>query len=64
MNQSTLTYPAPRTELTGQQLISHAGLSVLSSFLNAMDFRALCENRFSQFVPSLRPTGQEKFSQI
>ena len=52
MNQSTLTYPAPRTELTGQQLISHAGLSVLSGFLNAMDFRALCENRFSQFAPT------------
>lgn len=52
MNQSTLTYPAPRTELTGQQLISHAGLSILGGLLNALDFRALCEDRFSQFVPT------------
>ncbi|UTT40876.1 IS1380 family transposase [Glutamicibacter mishrai] len=28
----------------------HAGLSVLTSFLNALDFRNLCEDRFSQFV--------------
>lgn len=51
MHHSTLTYPAPRVELTGQHLISHAGLNAMGGLLNAMDFRALCEDRFSQFVP-------------
>lgn len=46
-----LTYPSPRTELTGQNLVSHAGLSALGTFLNSLDFRRLCEDRFSQFVP-------------
>lgn len=53
MNKSTLAFPALPTELTDQSLISHAGLGVLSSFLNAMDFRRLCEDRFSQFVPTM-----------
>ncbi|WP_346922877.1 IS1380 family transposase [Glutamicibacter creatinolyticus] len=51
MHRSTLTYPAPRSELTGQHLISHAGLSAVGGLLNAVDLRALCEDRFSQFVP-------------
>lgn len=52
MINSTLTYPAPRVELTGQHLVAHAGLSTLGSLLNALNFRALCEDRFSQFVPT------------
>lgn len=52
MIDSTLTYPTPRVELTGQHLVAHAGLSTLGSLLNALDFRALCEDRFSQFVPT------------
>ncbi|WP_431710495.1 IS1380 family transposase [Glutamicibacter uratoxydans] len=51
MINSTLTYPTPRVELTDQHLISHAGLSAMGDLLNAVDFRALCEDRFSQFVP-------------
>jgi len=27
-------------------------LSVLTNFLNALDFRALCEDRFSLFMPA------------
>ena len=52
MNHSTHVFPALSTQLTGQSLVSHAGLSVLTSFLNALDFRSLCEDRFSQFVPA------------
>ncbi|MGP9608703.1 transposase, partial [Glutamicibacter sp. AOP33-2CA-4] len=52
MNHSTQVFPAIPTQLTGQTLVSHAGLSVLTSFLNAVDFRRLCEDRFSQFVPA------------
>ncbi|MGP9650514.1 transposase, partial [Glutamicibacter sp. AOP38-B1-38] len=52
MNHSTHVFPAIPTQLTGQSLVSHAGLSVLTSILNAVDFRRLCEDRFSQFVPA------------
>ncbi|MGP5680125.1 IS1380 family transposase [Glutamicibacter arilaitensis] len=52
MNHSTHVFPAIPTQLTGQALVSHAGLSVLTSFLNALDFRQLCEDGFSQFVPT------------
>lgn len=52
MHHSTHVFPALSTQPTGQALVSHAGLSVLTGFLNAVDFRALCEDRFSQFVPA------------
>ena len=52
MNHSTHVSPALPTQLTGQALVPRAGLSVLTNFLNAVDFRRLCENRFSQFVPA------------
>ena len=39
-----------RAELTGQYLTSRAGLSGGGGLLNAVGFRALCENRFSQRV--------------
>lgn|GEM_PF-4779835 len=52
MNYSTQLFPASRTQPTSQALISHAGLSVLTNFLNALDFRALCEDRFSLFMPA------------
>ena len=51
MNHSTRVFPALPTQPTGQNLVSHAGLAVLTGFLNALDFRDLCEDRFSQFVP-------------
>lgn len=44
--------PRPAHRATGQHLISYAGLSALSGFLNATDFRDLQEDRFSQFVPT------------
>lgn len=38
-------------KVANQPLVSHAGLSALTSFLNALDFRSLCEDRFSQLSP-------------
>ena len=38
--------------MTGQSLVSHAGLNVLTSFLDATRFGSLCEDCFSQFVPA------------
>ena len=52
MNHSTRVFPALPTQITSQALVSHAGLTVQSSFLEAVGFRALCEDRFSQFVPA------------
>ncbi|PQZ86552.1 IS1380 family transposase [Arthrobacter sp. MYb222] len=52
MHHSTHVFPALPTQLTSQALVSHAGLSVLSNFLNALDFLRVCEDRFSQFVPA------------
>ncbi|CBT76502.1 IS1380-like element ISAar11 family transposase [Glutamicibacter arilaitensis] len=52
MNHSTRVFPALPTQLTSQALVSHAGLSVLSNFLNALDFQRVCEDRFSQFAPA------------
>lgn len=52
MHQSTPIFPHVPTQLTGQALVSQAGLGVLTSFLNVLDFRRLCEDRFSQFVPA------------
>jgi hypothetical protein len=53
MHNSTAVFPAVPASLTGQALVSHAGLGVLTGFLNAVGFRKLCEDRFSQFVPSM-----------
>lgn len=45
-------FPHVPTKLTSQALISQATVAVLASFLNALDFRRLCEDRFSQFMPA------------
>lgn len=52
MHNSTPVFPSVPASLTGQGLVSHAGLGVLTGFLNALGFRKLCEDRFSQFVPA------------
>ncbi|GAA1874764.1 hypothetical protein GCM10009715_21930 [Paeniglutamicibacter psychrophenolicus] len=52
MHNSTPVFPAVPASLTGQGLVSHAGLGVITGFLNALGFRKLCEDRFSQFVPA------------
>lgn len=51
MLNDTHVFPSLPAALTSQSLISHAGLNVLTSFVDATGFAALCEDRFSQFVP-------------
>ena len=53
MNNSTAVFPVIPASLSAQALVSHAGLGALASFLNALGFRKLCEDRFSQFVPAM-----------
>ena len=52
MNNPTAVFPAVPASPSTQALVSHAGLGVLAGFLNALGFRKLCEDRFSQFVPA------------
>lgn len=52
MNNPTGLYPHLPTVTTPQKLVSHAGLTTLTGLLNSLGFRKLCEDRFSQFVPS------------
>ncbi len=52
MLNDTQIFPSVPASLTGQSLVSHAGLNVLTSFLDATGFGSLCEDRFSQFVPA------------
>ena len=51
-----LSYPCfpvpPPVAFTVQSLISHAGLSVLTGFMDALGFGRLCEDRLGQFVPA------------
>lgn len=52
MLKNTGVFPAVPVAPTGQSLISHAGLNVLTSFVDSLGFKELCENRLGQFVPA------------
>ena len=52
MSKNTRVFPSLPVATTGQSLVSHAGLSVVTSFVDALGFRGLCEDRLGQFVPS------------
>lgn len=52
MSKITGVFPSLPVATTGQQLISHGGLNVVTSFVDALGFRGLCEDRLGQFVPS------------
>lgn len=52
MHHSTLVFPAVPVIFSGQSLISHAGVSVVTGFMDALGFGRLCEDRLGQFVPS------------
>jgi len=52
MSKITEVFPSLPVATTGQSLISHAGLNVVTSFVDALGFRGLCEDRLGQFVPS------------
>lgn len=51
MLNDTRVFPAVPAALTGQSLISHAGLNTVTSFLDATGFGSLAEEHFAQFVP-------------
>jgi hypothetical protein len=52
MHQSTPVFPSVPVAFTGQSLVSHAGARILTSFIDALGFRELCEDRLGQFVPA------------
>ncbi|MBG6182067.1 IS1380 family transposase [Arthrobacter sp. CAN_A1] len=45
-------FPSLPVAFTGQSLISHAGTQLVSSFIDALGFRELCEDRLGQFTPA------------
>ena len=52
MSKNTGIFPVLPVATTGQALVSHAGLNVVTSFVDALGFRGLCEDRLGQFVPA------------
>jgi hypothetical protein len=52
MHHSTPVFPSVPVIFSGQSLISHAGVKVLTGFMDALGFGRLCEDRLGQFVPS------------
>lgn len=50
MLKNTGVFPAVPVATSGQALVSHAGLNVLTSFVDALGFNRLCEDRLGQFV--------------
>jgi hypothetical protein len=52
MQKYSRMFPSLPVIFTGQSLISHAGVSVLTGFMDALGFGRLCEERLGQFVPS------------
>ena len=53
MRQFTGVFPTVAFDTTDQQLVSHAGLGVLGSFVNAIGLQELCERSLGQFTPTL-----------
>jgi hypothetical protein len=54
MQHSTPVFPSVPVTFTGQSLISHAGVTVLTGFMDALGFGRLREDRLGQFVPPAR----------
>jgi len=52
MQKSTGIFPSVPVAFTGQSLVAHAGLRVLTGFVDAVGFGALCEDRLGRFVPA------------
>lgn len=51
MHKSTHVFPPVPVDFTGQSLISHAGTKILTGFIDALEFKDLCEDRLRQFTP-------------
>ena len=52
MQKSTRVFPGAPVSFSAQSLVSHAGTTVLTGFINALGFRALSEDRLGQFAPA------------
>lgn len=55
----TRVFPSVPAATSNQSLISHAGLNVLTSFVDSTGFGSLCEERLSQFVPEKPSTAPD-----
>lgn len=51
-DQLTPVFPSVPVSFSGQSLISHAGVRVLTGFMDALGFGGLCQDRLGQFVPA------------
>src|SRR5690625_7915930 len=51
MHHSTDAFPRTLVQITGQDLVSHAGVKPLASFMHALGIKSLGENHSGQLVP-------------
>ncbi len=51
MHQSTDVFPRTPVQITGQDLVSHAGVKPLTSFIDALGVKRLGEEHLGSFVP-------------
>ena len=51
MSNLSRVFPSVPVSFTGQSLVSHAGIKVLTGFMDILGFGGLCEDRLGQFVP-------------
>src|SRR5699024_7406214 len=51
MHHSTDVFPRTLVQITGQDLVSHAGVNPLASFMDALGIKHLGEECLGQFVP-------------
>lgn len=51
MHHSTDVFPRTLVQVTAQDLVSHAGVKPLTSFMDALGIKHLGEDRLGQFVP-------------
>lgn len=52
MSNLSRVFPSLPVSFTGQSLVSHAGVKVLTGFMDALGFGRLCDDRLGQFVPA------------
>src|SRR5699024_8439939 len=51
MHHSTAVFPRTLVQITGQDLVSHAGVKPLASFMDALGIKHLGEEHLAGFVP-------------
>ena len=55
MHHSTPVFPSVPVTFSGQSLISHAGVTVLTGFMDALGFGRLCDDRSHAATMPTRP---------